>query len=183
MSKAVIVGMVLGVSGLVMSGPASAYGPGGADPDYAEVLAVQPVREGEGAPGDACREVEVHRPAPVKDQHQIAGTLIGAVAGGLLGSQIGSGGGKKLAAVAGAVAGGYAGNKIQETLQARDTQTSSEIRCEGRAGGGYGVVGYDVQYRLGQEVGWVRMDHEPGARIPVRDGRLLVTREEAGSLW
>lgn len=185
MGKAMIVGVVCGALGLAASGMASAYGLGEREPEYADVLAVQPVREEGGAPRDACREVEVSRPAEVKDQQQIVGTLIGAVAGGLLGSQVGSGSGKKLAAVAGAVAGGYAGNKIQETLQARNTQTATETRCDGVAGNGhdYGVVGYDVKYRLGQEVGWVRMDHDPGARIPLRNGRLLLDREEASSVW
>lgn len=185
MGKAMIVGVVCGALGLAASGMASAYGLGEREPEYADVLAVQPVREEGGAPRDACREVEMSRPAEVKDQQQIAGTLIGAVAGGLLGSQVGSGSGKKLAAVAGAVAGGYAGNKIQETLQARNTQTTTETRCDGVAGNGYdyGVVGYDVKYRLGQEVGWVRMDHDPGAQIPVRNGRLQLDREEPSPVW
>jgi len=183
MSKAMIVGVVLGAVGLMASGVVSAYPLDEREPEYADVLAVQPIRDDGGAPREACREVEVSRPAQVADQHQIAGTLIGAVAGGLLGSQIGGGGGKKLAAVAGAVAGGYAGNKIQETLQARNTQTGTETRCDSMAEGGGGVVGYDVKYRLGQEVGWVRMDHQPGARIPVRNGRLLLTREEASAVW
>ncbi|GAB3482936.1 glycine zipper 2TM domain-containing protein [Azotobacter salinestris] len=180
MSKAMIAGLVLGAVGMATSGAASAYGPDGYGPEYAEVLAVQSVRDDGRASREACRDVAVSQPGQVQDQHQIAGTLIGAVAGGLLGSQIGSG--KKLAAVAGAVAGGYAGNKIQETMQARDTRTATEIRCDGAASG-YEPVGYDVKYRLGQEVGWVRMDHDPGARIPVRNGRLQLTREESSSLW
>ncbi|WP_349617483.1 glycine zipper 2TM domain-containing protein [Azotobacter salinestris] len=183
MSKAMIAGLVLGAVGMATSGAASAYGPDGYGPEYAEVLAVQPVRDGGEASREACRDVAVNQPGQVQDQHQIAGTLIGAVAGGLLGSQIGSGSGKKLAAVAGAVAGGYAGNKIQETMQARDTRTATETRCDGAVSGYYEPVGYDVKYRLGQEVGWVRMDHDPGARIPVRNGRLQLTREESSSLW
>ncbi|WP_349572617.1 glycine zipper 2TM domain-containing protein [Azotobacter salinestris] len=183
MGKAMIAGLVLGVLGVATSGAASAYGSGGYEPEYAEVLAVQPVRDDHGTAREVCREVEVGRPGQIQDQHQIAGTLIGAVAGGLLGSQIGGGSGKKLAAVAGAVVGGYAGNKIQETMQARDTRAVTESRCDGALGAGYESVGYDVQYRLGQEVGWVRMDHDPGARIPVRNGRLQLTREESSSPW
>ncbi|MFB8829639.1 glycine zipper 2TM domain-containing protein [Azotobacter sp. CWF10] len=183
MSKAMIAGLVLGAMGMVASGLVSAYGLGGYEPEYAEVLAVQPVRDDRGTSREVCREVEVSQPGQSRDQHQIAGTLIGAVAGGLLGSQIGSGSGKKLAAVAGAVAGGYAGNKVQETMQARDTRAVTETRCDGALGSGYEPVGYDVQYRLGQEVGWVRMDRDPGARIPVRNGRLLLEREESSSQW
>ena len=30
--------------------------------------------------------------------------------------------------------------------------------------------GYDVRYRIGDQEGTVRMDHDPGNRLPVRDG-------------
>jgi len=37
-------------------------------------------------------------------------------------------------------------------------------------------VGYDVSYRLGDETGQVRMDHDPGDVIPVRDGQLVLAK-------
>jgi uncharacterized protein YcfJ len=36
------------------------------------------------------------------------------------------------------------------------------------------TVGYDVRYRLGDEEDVVRMDHDPGDRIPVKDGELVL---------
>lgn len=64
-----------------------------------------------------------------KDNHQIAGTAIGAVAGGLLGHQVGGGKGKTLATVGGAVAGGYAGKKVQEHHQDENAGTHVERQC------------------------------------------------------
>jgi uncharacterized protein YcfJ len=39
--------------------------------------------------------------------------------------------------------------------------------------------GYSVRYRIGRETGIVRMDHDPGDRIPARDGRLVVSDNSA----
>jgi uncharacterized protein YcfJ len=72
-----------------------------------------------------CRNVRVEDTP--RDQHQLAGTAIGAVAGGLIGNQIGHGRGNTLATVAGAVGGGYAGNRIQHNQQQK--RTHIERRC------------------------------------------------------
>ena len=34
--------------------------------------------------------------------------------------------------------------------------------------------GYDVRYRVGEQEGEVRMDHDPGDRIPMRSGQLVL---------
>lgn len=74
-----------------------------------------------------CHNVRVQdRPS---DQHQIAGTAVGAVAGGLLGHQVGGGKGKTLATVGGAVVGGYAGKKVQENHQENHASYHIERRC------------------------------------------------------
>jgi len=99
------------------------------------------------------------------------------VAGGLLGNQIGGGNGKKIATVAGAAAGGYAGNKIQGNMQAGDTYTTTETRCDTVTDVEDRIVGYDVKYDLAGEVGQVRMDREPGDTIPVRDGQLVLSQQ------
>src|SRR5690606_11258286 len=116
MNKSMIVGAVLGAVGVTAGGAIAAYSLVGG-PQYAEVLAVQPVNETIKTPREVCKDVAVTRQRRVQDQHQIAGTAIGAVVGGLLGNQVGGGNGKKIATVAGAVGGGYAGNKVQEGMQ------------------------------------------------------------------
>ena len=116
----------------------------------------------------------MQKQAPVKDQHRVAGTVIGGVAGGLLGSTIGGGSGKTVATVAGAAAGGYAGNKVQKNMQEKDVVTSTETRCKTVNETSEKLVGYDVTYRLEGKEGTVRMASDPGKQIPVQDGQLVL---------
>jgi uncharacterized protein YcfJ len=178
MNKSMLVGAVLGAVGVTAGGAVATYNIVNA-PEYAEVLAVKPIKETIKTPREVCKDVAVTRQAPVKDQHQIAGTAIGAVVGGLLGNQVGGGNGKKLATVAGAVGGGYAGNKAQEHLQNRDTYTTTETRCSTVTDTSEKLVGYDVKYELDGKVSQVRMASDPGRQIPVRDGQLVLADESA----
>ena len=148
-------------------------------PVYAEVLAVQEATETIETPREECQDVQVAKKAPVKDEHRIAGTAIGAIAGGLLGSTIGGGSGKKIATVAGAAAGGYAGNKIQQNMQDKDTVVTTERRCKTVYDTSVKHLGYDVTYRLYEKEGVVRMDHDPGKQILVQDGHLVLTQPVA----
>jgi uncharacterized protein YcfJ len=99
------------------------------------------------------------------------------VVGGLLGNQVGGGNGKKLATVAGAVGGGYAGNKVQGSMQANDTVTTTETRCSTVTDTSEKLVGYDVKYELDGKVSQVRMANDPGRQIPVKDGQLVLADE------
>lgn len=173
MNKSMLVGAVLGAVGVTAGGAVATYNLV-SGPEYAEVLAVQPVKETIKTPREVCKDVTVTRQKPVKDQHQIAGTAIGAVVGGLLGNQVGGGSGKKIATVAGAVGGGYAGNKVQENMQANDTYTTTETRCSTVTDTSEKVVGYDVKYLLDGKEGQVRMERDPGSQIPVKDGQLVL---------
>jgi len=95
------------------------------------------------------------------------------VVGGLLGHQIGGGSGKALATVAGAAAGGYAGNKIEQKVQQGDTYTSTEQQCATVYDRSEVPDGYEVVYRLDGKEHRVHMDHDPGKRIPVKDGHIV----------
>ena len=97
MNKSMLVGAVLGAVGVTAGGAVATYSLVDRGPDYAEVLAVTPVNETVKTPREECKDVTVTRQRPVQDQHQIAGTAIGAIAGGLLGNQVGGGTGKKIA--------------------------------------------------------------------------------------
>lgn len=175
MDKSMMLGIALGALGVTAGGAVATYKLVDFGPKYADVLAVQPLKETVKTPREVCQDVVVTHRKPVQDQHRIAGTVIGALAGGLLGNQIGGGSGKKIATVAGAAAGGYAGNKVQENMQRGDTYTTTETKCSTVTDSHEKVVGYDVKYRLGEQVAQVRMDHEPGPRIPVKDGQLVLT--------
>ena len=145
-------------------------------PRYGRVVSVDPVRETATAAQRQCHDEVVTRHVPVRDQHQVAGTAIGAVAGGLLGNQIGHGKGRTLATVAGAVGGGYAGHEIQENHQENNTTTSTVRKCETVAGtAGDRVVAYDVRYEYNGVTRSVRMDHDPGDRVQVQEGVSVIS--------
>jgi len=172
-----LVGAVLGAVVVTAGGAFATYTLVDRGPEFAEVLNVEPVTETIKTPREVCKEVTVTRQKPVQDQHRIAGTAVGAVVGGLLGNQVGGGNGKKIATVAGAVGGGYAGNQVQGRMQANDTYTTTETRCNTVTDTHDKIVGYEVKYDLDGKIGTVRMDRDPGNRIPVQDGQLMLTQQ------
>jgi len=144
--------------------------------NYAEVLAVEPSMKSVSVPREECRDQMVNVTRPTKDPNQIAGTVAGAVIGGVLGNQVGGGDGKKLATVGGAVGGGYAGNKIQEGMQERNTYQESRRVCTTVRDTRQQQDGFDVTYRLDGREQVVHMDYNPGNRIPVENGALVLTK-------
>lgn len=142
--------------------------------NYAEVVAVKPALKTVSVPREECRDELVTLTSPTRDPDQIAGMVVGAVVGGVVGNQVGSGSGKKLATVGGAVAGGYAGNKIQEGMQQRNTYQESHRTCRTVSDSRQEPDGYDVTYRLNGSEQQVRMSYDPGQRIPVANGQLVV---------
>ncbi len=175
LNKSMMLGIGLGALGVTAGGAIATLGLPDFGPKYADVLHARPVMETIETPREVCEEVAVRHRRPVQDPNRITGTVVGAVAGGLLGNQIGGGSGKKIATVAGAAAGGYAGNQVQANMQANDTYTTTQTRCRMVTDTHEKLVGYDVEYRLGDQVGRVRMDQEPGSRIPVKNGQLVLT--------
>lgn len=181
MNKSMLVGAVLGAVAVTAGGAFATYSLVNKGPEYAQVTAVQPIKETIKTPRQVCKDVTVTRQRPVQDQHQIAGTVLGAVAGGLLGNQVGGGTGKKIATVAGAVGGGYAGNKVQEHMQNGDTYTTTQTRCNTVNDVSERVVGYNVKYAIGEKTGQVKMDRDPGSTIPLdKDGRLVLSEAHTG---
>ena len=175
MDKSTINGIVIGVVIATAGGAIASYTMlSDKAPDYAQVVNVEELTETINTPREVCEDVAVTKKAPVKDEHKIAGTAIGAVVGGLLGNQIGGGSGKTVATVAGAVGGGYAGNKVQGNMQDKDTYTTTERRCHTVTDSHQNVIGYNVTYMIGAQEGTVRMDEKPGSRIPVENGQLVL---------
>lgn len=145
-------------------------------PEYAEVLKVAPLSKTVHTPRQECHDESVTHQAPVKDEHQVLGTVAGAVIGGVVGHQIGGGTGRDIATVAGAAGGGYAGNRIQKNLQDKDTYTTTEQKCATVYDSAQKRTGFEVRYRLNGKEATVKMDHDPGDRIPVRDGQLVLDK-------
>lgn len=172
MSKQMITGTVFGVL-LATVGGAAGYKMV-SDAQYAEVVNVKELTTTVQTPREECRDETVTRTRPVKDENRIAGTAIGAVLGGVLGNQVGGGSGKKIATVAGAAAGGYAGNKTQQNMQQNDTYTTVEQRCRTVMDSHQEVSGYEVLYRYKDKEETVRVDFDPGNKIPVENGQLVL---------
>jgi len=178
--KSMVKGVVIG--GIVMvvltGGAVTGYKAVNA-PKYAEVVAVKDVMQTVSTPREECKDVQVQKQAPVKDEHRVAGTVVGGVAGGLLGSTIGGGRGKTVATVAGAAGGAYAGNQVQKNMQEKDVVTTTERQCKTVSETSHKLVGYDVTYKLDGQQKVVRTSFKPGAQIPVKDGQLVLTPPEA----
>jgi uncharacterized protein YcfJ len=146
---------------------------------YADVIGIKEVTQKVTTPREDCKEVQVQKQAPVKDENRVAGTVIGGVAGGLLGSTIGGGTGRTVATVAGAAGGAYAGNQVQKNMQQKDTVTTTETRCTTVNETSQKLIGYDVTYRLDGKEKVVRTSFRPGPQIPVKDGQLVLTPPDA----
>lgn len=176
MNKSMLTGTVLGVA-IATVGGAAGYKlmTHEAQAQYAEVVSVTPIKKTLHTPRQECRDETVTHTKPVKDENRVAGTALGAVLGGVLGNQVGGGNGKTLATIAGAAAGGYAGNRVQKNMQEGDTYTTVEQRCRTVTDTQVKVSGYKVLYRLKGKEGTVTMDHQPGDRIPVKDGQLVLS--------
>jgi len=178
MNRSMLIGTVFGAALATAGGGFAGYKML-SKPEYAEVISVHAVTERVETPRQECHDVQVTRQKPVKDENRIAGTAIGAIAGGLLGNALGGGGSNTGAKVAGAVAGGYAGNKTQQHLQETSTETVTQTKCQTLVDVSENTVGYDVKYRIGEKEGSVRMDHDPGDSIPLRDGHLVLAERAA----
>ena len=172
MNKSLVTGLVIGAAVVTAGAAVANLEIFDRSPKFAEVLDVDTVKETVRTPREVCNDHVVTHTAPVKDEKRIAGTVIGAVVGGVLGNQVGDGSGRKIATAAGAAAGGYAGNKVQQRMQNGNTYTTTETRCETVYDSSEKIVGYDVRYRLGDKEDTIRMDRDPGPRIPVENGQL-----------
>ncbi|MBS0513992.1 MAG: glycine zipper 2TM domain-containing protein [Proteobacteria bacterium] len=137
--------------------------------EYAQVISVTPLSGAQ----QVCSDQVVTERRPQSDDHQVAGTVIGAIAGGVIGNQFGRGNGRKLTTVAGAVGGGIAGKKIQEAHQDNDTVTRVVKRCRNVTPGKDSPQLYEVVYAYQGQNLHVKLDYDPGSRIalPVRGVR------------
>jgi uncharacterized protein YcfJ len=173
MNKSMLTGAVLGAVVVTAGGAIASYKLMSHD-DYADVVSVTPLTEQVKTPREECRDEVVTRQAPIKDENRVAGTVIGAIAGGVIGNELGGHGSNTGAKVAGAAVGGVAGNKIQQNMQQNSTQTTTENVCKTVYDVSERTVGYNVKYRVGDTIGQVRLDHDPGSRIPLRDGQPIL---------
>ncbi|MGH8301628.1 MAG: glycine zipper 2TM domain-containing protein [Steroidobacteraceae bacterium] len=174
MNKSLWVGLAAGAAVAVGAGAVAGLKHMSKGPQYAEVVQVTPLTRTIRTPHHDCHDqTEVHQ-RQARDTHQVFGTVAGAVVGGLLGHYVGGGSGRAIATGVGAAAGGYAGNRIENRVQHGNTYTTTERKCVTVYDRSVEPEGYEVHYRLGGKEGTVRMDHDPGQRIPVDHGQLVL---------
>jgi uncharacterized protein YcfJ len=176
MNKSLVMGLAIGAVAVTATGAVAGYRMI-TTPASAEVVSSKALTKTSRTPRKECHDEQVTHTKPAKDKERLAGTGIGAVVGGLLGNRVGGGNGKVLATVAGAAAGGYAGNKIEQKMQDGNTYTTTEQRCVTVYDSHETTVGYDVVYMLDGKQQHVRMDHDPGREIPVKDGHIVLESE------
>ena len=84
----------------------------------AEAVRHKPIHHGEYAAGQTARRPvtqQAQATQPPCDDHNVVGTVGGALAGGVVGHQFGKGTGRTLATVGGAAGGAYLGNEYIPT--------------------------------------------------------------------
>jgi len=179
MNKSLVTGLVTGAIVAVGAGAVAGLRLLNKGPEYAQVVKVTPRTKTIRTQGQECHDETVTHTRQPKDEHQVIGALAGAVVGGVLGHQVGGGTGRDIATVAGAAAGGYAGNRIQKRMQDKNTYTTTEQKCQTVYDKSEKQIGYEVRYRLGERESTIKMDHDPGERIAVRDGQLVLDQGAA----
>lgn len=148
--------------------------------DHADVIAVKDITKTVRTPREVCEDVQVQEQAPVQDPNRVTGTVVGGAAGGVLGYNLAHGKkGKKIAAAAGAIGGAVIGNQVQKGMQESDTVTTTKRVCHTEYDESQKVVGYKVTYMLDGKEGVVRTSFRPGATLPVKDGKVVVSGPEA----
>jgi uncharacterized protein YcfJ len=174
MSRTLVTGLIIGVAVAAGAGAIASFKLRDNESDYAKVIKVTPLTKIINTPRQTCHDETVTHKVQPRDTNQMIGTVAGAVLGGVIGHQIGGGSGRDIATVAGAAAGGYGGNRIEKHVQDQNTSTTTEPRCETVYDKSEQQVGYSVRYRLGDQERTIKMNHDPGDRIPVRDGQLVL---------
>jgi len=178
-NKSMLAGIGIGVAAALGVAAVASMNVFERGPQFAQVLSATPIQETMKTPRQECRNITLTHRRPVQDENRIAGSVLGAVAGGVLGHQFGGGRGRDVATVAGALAGGYGGHQVQGALQDRDTYTTTEQRCKTVYDKQQKMMGYDVTYKIGDQQGKIRMDNDPGTRIPLDSNGQLVLNDKA----
>ena len=174
MNKSLITGLIVGGVAVTAVGAYAGYQTM-ENRNSAQVLNVEPMTRTIKTARQVCDDVVVSTESPTKDPKRVTGAVLGAVVGGVIGNQIGGGTGQTVATVAGAAAGGYTGSKVQKHMQDGNTTQSIEQQCRTVYDSAEKADGYEVRYLLDGREGTVRMSYDPGSRIPVEGGRLVLT--------
>ena len=164
MSKMMIVGSMLGAAAITALGAVATNYTSSKNnqPQWVEIVSSKALTETSTEPQQQCTTKKIAKTAPVQDQHEIAGTVIGAVVGGVLGNQIGGGSGKAAATALGIFGGAILGNNIEG---APTPQTQTVQNCTYQNVFENRVTGYNVTYEFNGKQYNVQLPRDPGPTI------------------
>ena len=182
MRKPILLGAVIATAIVISAGVLAGYA-AWKGPAFAEVVSVEPVRQAVNLPEKVCRDKQVVRRKPVQDPHDDGDAAISGMVRGRVGQPVGTGTGGKVVTGKGAVASSNDSDELREKGQGKVTEkitekiTVTERHCSTALRHSETVVAYDVRYRLHGKTSKVRMDHDPGKRIPVKNGQLVLSED------
>jgi uncharacterized protein YcfJ len=189
MKKNMVLAALVGVTGLLSAGALAGY-LAWKDPAFAEVVSVEPVRKFVAAPDKSCADDQIVRRESAANEPPASGVVINGMAGGMITRQPARL--EKVATLGAVAAGDPAGRAIQDgkaspktvhsakagnKTQAKPAMTVSGADCRKTNRVAEKIVAYDVRYRFRGKTTKVRMDHDPGKRLPVRDGKVVIVHE------
>ena len=173
MDKSMIKGVVIG--GAVVTAPAGGMTGYKAmsKPVFAEVLAAKEVKETIKTPREECEDVPVTKKGPGQDEHRIAGTAIGVVAGGLPAAPSVPARARPWRRWRARPRAAMPAIVCRRTCRTRMSKRLPSVVARRFYDTSVKHHGYDVTYRLNGKEDVVRMNHNPGTQIPVKDGKLV----------
>jgi uncharacterized protein YcfJ len=141
-------------------------------PQFAQVVDVQAVTKPARVKVRECADAAATKKAAPDEARSTAGTAIEGMAGGVIKPP---GTGSTLSAAVAAPAGRQ--ERTAATVGDAAVKKAPRCRMVSHVRTVQQVIAYDVRYRLDGRLGQVRMEHHPGKKIPVKEGRLVLAGE------
>jgi uncharacterized protein YcfJ len=189
MKKNMVLAALIGITALVSAGALAGYF-AWKNPAFAEVVSVEPVRQFVAASDRACVDEPVSRRELAANESLASAVVIDGMAGGMITRQPARL--EKVATLGAVAAGNPGGRAAQENKVPAKTNPPGEAagkahrnqavaasgaHCRNANRVSEKIVAYDVRYRLHGKTTKVRMDHDPGTRLPVRDGKVVIVQD------
>jgi uncharacterized protein YcfJ len=175
MKKKILMGTAISAAAVLSAGATAGY-LAWKNPAYAEVVGIEPVTKLVMTPDKACRSAKVAQRKPAANENAGPDIVIDGMAGGVIRHQDADGAADTRADL---LPGDSTLDQGQKKAREKDTYSAGGLRCRGSNRVTTKVIAYDVRYRLHGKTSKVRMDHDPGRRLAVRNGKVILTREPA----
>ena len=193
MKKNMVLAALIGVTGLLSAGALAGY-LAWRNPAFAEVVSVEPVRQFIAAPERRCVDTQVFRHETAGNDEPALAVVIDGMAGGAITRQPVRV--EKVATLSAVAAGDPGGRAVQDnkvpakTIRSSKAANKAQSKQAASVAGAHcrraervseKIVAYDVRYRLHGKTTKVRMDHDPGTHLPVRNGKVVIVQNLAAA--